>query len=84
MAWTVPAPFERIPVQVAADMRARCRDAVQLATVIPEGGDLVQSFADDRTLTGLQLFDRTEFAGCDVFSKIFDRRDVFRNEVPRC
>src|SRR5688500_11300832 len=55
VARTVPAALQRIPMHVAAQMRARGGAFVQLAVLIAIGSDLVQAIAHDCALAALEL-----------------------------
>ncbi len=57
MAGAIPAPLQRIPVQMAADVGTRRRHAMDAAIVITEGRNLAQTFADDSTMARLQFVD---------------------------
>src|SRR5215207_820020 len=77
----VPTRLERIPVQVAADMRAGCGAGVQLAGSIAVGGDLADTLPDDGAVSGLQLADIGEFARREVFGKVLYGGHVLAEEI---
>src|SRR4051812_32001091 len=54
VARAVPAFFQRIPVDVAAKMRAHGGAPMQHAALVAIRRDLTQALADDRALAGLE------------------------------
>src|ERR1700729_1760110 len=54
----IPAGFERVPVQMTADVRACGRSGVQGVILVAIGRDLGQALSYDRALAGLELVQR--------------------------
>src|SRR5215207_7308176 len=77
----IPARLERIPVQVAADMRTGCGAGVQPAGRIAIGGDLADTLPDDGAVPGFQFADIGELARREVFGKVLYGGHVLAEEI---
>src|SRR5205085_7173667 len=80
MAGAVPAPFQRIPVHVAAEMGAHRRLEKELARVVAIGRDFGQSVAHDGAASRLEIVKRLQLAGGDVLREILHGSDVLAQE----
>src|SRR5205085_11886680 len=80
VARTVPAPFQRIPVDVTAEMGAHRRLEKELARVVAICRDFGQSIAHDGAASGLEIVKRAQLAGGDVLREILHGGDVLAYE----
>jgi hypothetical protein len=67
VAGAVPAALCRVPVDLAAEVRAACRDRHEAAVVVAVAGDLLALDADDVALAGSQVLDRSGAAMLEAF-----------------
>src|SRR5687767_8763256 len=59
MAWAVPGLLSAVPCDIAAQMRADCRDDMKRTGFIPADRDLAVGSREDAAVAGLQRIDRT-------------------------
>ena len=81
MAWAIPAGFEAVPVQMAADMGTRRGMQMQRPLRIAVRRYFLQSPAQDCALAGLQVVGRANFAGRDIVGEILRHCRVFAQIV---
>ena len=80
VAGTVPAALEAVPVDVAAEMGARCRTQEKLALLVAVGCHLAQAFAHDCTFARLQFIPGGPLARGDIFREVLCRCEVLGDE----
>src|SRR5215207_6196658 len=81
VAGAVPTGFERIPMQMTADMRATGRSGEELAAIVAIGCDLRKSLTNDGAAAGLEIVERRQLAGSKILRKVLYRRDVLLQKV---
>jgi hypothetical protein len=81
MAGTIPASLGRVPVHVAPQMRAHCRENVKLTIVATADCDLVETVAHDPALTRFQFVRGIDLGRHQVFGEVFDSSDILADEI---
>src|SRR5690242_4656726 len=81
MAGTVPALLGRVPVHMAAEMRAGRGVDMQLATHVAADGEFSQSLAQDAAFSRAELVGAAQFAGGHILCEVLNRAQVLAHEV---
>ncbi|MET3971935.1 hypothetical protein ACVWXN_000291 [Bradyrhizobium sp. i1.4.4] len=68
---------------MATDVAAGRGVEMQCALIVTVGGQFFESVPNNRTVTSIELVQRANFAGCNIFRKALERRQVLDGEVLR-
>src|SRR5206468_11560572 len=80
VARAIPAALERIPMEMAAKVRAGRRACMDCACLIAIRRDFFEALPNDRAMTGLDLVKRADLAGRHILGEILDGGDVLADE----